>query len=168
MRHVIFSCLAGLACILFFASESFAQVEVGFGGEERDSDEPIEVVSDTLSVDQDTGEAIFTGNVVVVQGDLRMAAARVRVTYSDTDTGREMDEMFATGGVLITQGEDAAEGNDARYDVISGMLRMTGNVLVTQGNATVAGDVFVMDMETGNGTVEGRVRTLLETGGDDE
>ena len=34
----------------------------------------MEVTSDELSIDQATGQAIFDGNVLVVQGDIRMSA----------------------------------------------------------------------------------------------
>jgi lipopolysaccharide export system protein LptA len=43
---------------------------------------------------------------------------------------------------------------------------MAGSVLVTQGPTAVAGDRMVVNMRTGSGSVEGRVRTVLDTGGD--
>jgi lipopolysaccharide export system protein LptA len=49
--------------------------------------QPVEVTADNLTIDQATGEAVFSGNVIVHQGDLRMAAGRVRVLYSDTTGG---------------------------------------------------------------------------------
>jgi lipopolysaccharide export system protein LptA len=38
---------------------------------------------------------------------------------------------------------------------------MEGDVVVTQAGTTIAGDRMVMDMVTGNSTVDGRVRTVL-------
>ena len=153
------ACL-GLAML---ATPALAQVDIGFGGTPYDPDQPVEVTSDTLSIDQTTGEAVFAGNVIVLQGDLRMTAPEVRVFYSDTDGRRSVEEVLATGGVLMTRGADAAEGREALYDVATAMLTMTGEVLVTQGPTVVAGDRMVVNMQTGDGSVGGRVRTVFET-----
>ena len=164
MRHLFH--MASLAFALALAAPAAAQVAIGFGGVAHDGRQPVEVTSDTLSIDQSNGRAVFEGNVIVVQGDLRMAAARVEVVYSDAETGRGVDEVIATGGVLVTRGTDAAEGSEARYAVETALLTMTGNVLVTQGQTAIAGDRMVVNMATGNGTVDGRVRTVLDPGGD--
>jgi Uncharacterized protein conserved in bacteria len=108
-------------------------------GVAHDSDQPVEAVSDTLTIDQTNGRALFSGNVIIIQGDLRIAAEDVEVIYSDLDGERSVDEVIATGGVLITRGEDAAEGEDAVYSVAAGILTMTGDVLVTQGTTTDRG-----------------------------
>lgn len=159
--------LAGLVAGLLLATTAMAQVGIGFGGVPYDPDQPIEVTSDALTIDQATGEAVFTGNVIVYQGDLRLAADRVTVLYSELEGRRQVDEVLATGGVLVTRGADAAEGQTARFDVATDLLTMTGSVLVTQGATAVAGDRMVVNMLTGNGTVEGRVRTVLDTGEDE-
>jgi lipopolysaccharide export system protein LptA len=153
---------AGLA-LAMLASPAAAQVDIGFGGTPYDPDQPVEVTSDTLTIDQTTGEAVFAGNVIVIQGDLRMAAPEVRVFYTETEGSRSVDEVLATGGVLMTRGADAAEGREALYDVATAMLTMTGDVLVTQGPTVVAGDRMVVNMQTGDGSVGGRVRTLFDT-----
>lgn len=157
-------CLFQIALILCLSGAATAQVNIGFGGTPHDSSQSVEVTSDSLSIDQTTGQATFIGNVIVVQGDMRMAADQVQVIYSDVDGSREVNELLATGGVLITRGVDAAEGSEAVYAVGSSMLTMTGNVLVTQGSSTIAGERMVVDMSTGNGTMGGRVRTILDTG----
>lgn len=150
--------VAGLVGVIQPAA---AQVAIGFGGVAHDSNQPVEAVSDNLTIDQTNGRALFSGNVIIIQGDLRIAAEDVEVIYSDIDGQRGVDEVIATGGVLITRGEDAAEGEDAVYSVAAATLTMTGDVLVTQGTTTIAGDSMVVDMTTGDGIVEGRVRTVL-------
>jgi len=150
--------VAGLVGVIQPAN---AQVAIGFGGVAHDPNQPVEAVSDNLTIDQTNGRALFSGNVIIIQGDLRIAAEDVEVIYSDIDGQRGVDEVIATGGVLITRGEDAAEGEDAVYSVAAATLTMTGDVLVTQGTTTIAGDSMVVDMTTGDGIVEGRVRTVL-------
>lgn len=150
-----------LAALVGLSQPAAAQIAIGFGGVAHDSNQPVEAISDTLTIDQTNGRALFSGNVIIIQGDLRIAAQDVEVIYTDQDGERSVDEVIATGGVLITRGEDAAEGTDAVYAVAAALLTMTGDVLVTQGTTTIAGDRMVVDMTTGDGIVEGRVRTVL-------
>lgn len=155
--------LALLGFIFLLTAPAAAQVNIGFGGVAFSADDQIEVTADGLSIDQGTGEAVFSGNVIIVQGELRMAAGEVRVT-SDVDGDGDVREVIATGGVLVTRGDDAAEGNTARYDVETALLTLSGDVLVTQGTTAIAGDRMVVDISTGNGSVEGRVTTRLGGG----
>lgn len=152
--------LALLGLVFLLTQPALAQVDIGFGGVSYDDRQPVEVTADGLTLDQTTGEAVFTGNVIVVQGDLRMAAGAVRIVYG-TQGNQDVREVIATGGVLVTRGADAAEGGSARYDVASALLTVSGNVLVTQGPTAIAGDSMVVNMRTGNGSVDGRVRTVL-------
>lgn len=152
--------LALLGVFLILSGAARAQVDIGFGGVSYDDRQPVEVTADGLTLDQTTSEAVFTGNVIVVQGDLRMAAGAVRIVYGTTGT-QDVSEVIATGGVLVTRGADAAEGGSARFDVASALLTLSGSVLVTQGQTTIAGDSMVVNMRTGNGSVNGRVRTVL-------
>ena len=149
------------ALLLMMAGPVSAQMAVGFGGVAHDASQRVEVVADSLTIDQITGREVFIGNVIILQGDLRIAAEQVEVIYGTGNGSSDVEEVIASGGVLVTRGEDAAEGDDARYEIESGLLTMTGDVLVTQGPTTIAGDSMTVDMATGNGTVDGRVRTVL-------
>lgn len=153
--------ISGLVlCLSLVPMTALAQVDIGFGGVSYDDRQPVEVTSDALTIDQATGEAVFSGNVIVVQGDLRLAAGQVRVIYTSGDE-RDVDEVVATGGVLVTRGADAAEGREAVFEVATALLTISGDVLVTQGPTAIAGDRMVVNMRTGSGSVDGRVRTVL-------
>lgn len=165
MQMRLLSGLVGLGIWVLCAGMAAAQMTVGFGGVAFERGQPVEVTSDSLTIDQQTGEAVFTGNVLIVQGDLRMAAGRVRVVYAESGGRSEVSEVLASDGVLVTRGVEAAEGREARYSVDSAILTISGDVLVTQGPTAVAGDRLVVDMRSGSGQVEGRVRTVLDTGG---
>jgi lipopolysaccharide export system protein LptA len=135
---------------------------VGFGGLRQDTAAPIEVTSDSLTVDQATGRAVFDGNVLVIQGALRMTAARVEVSYGDD--GQGIRNMQATGGVTLVTAAEAAESREASYDVGAGALVMSGAVLLTQGQATITGERLVADLRAGTGQMEGRVKTVFQPG----
>jgi lipopolysaccharide export system protein LptA len=130
-----------------------------FGSGNVDPDAPVEVESDELSVNEADGTAEFIGNVVIVQGDMRLAASRVLVVYDEA--GERISKMEATGGVTLVSGEDAAEASRADYDIDNGEIVLQGNVLVVQGSSTLSGERMVVNLKTGNAQMGGRVRTIL-------
>jgi lipopolysaccharide export system protein LptA len=155
------------ACVLgvFLASVAIAQgTQLSFGAIKADPSQPVEVTADNLEVDQTTGQATFTGNVLVTQGEMKLSADKVQVIYDQE--ARKIARMDATGNVLLVSGPDAAEAQNAEYTVDSGTIVMTGNVLLNQGPSTIAGERMVVDLTTGAAQMSGRVRTLLNTGGD--
>jgi lipopolysaccharide export system protein LptA len=154
--------LPALLLSLCLASAASAQsASVGFGGGDFDRSAPVEVASDSLDIDQATGRAVLTGDVVIVQGDLRLSADKVTVDYATTGGDRRIERLNAMGNVLLVAGEDAAEGREATYTLPTSEVLLTGDVIVTQGGNTLAGDRLAIDLETGAGTVTGRVRTTL-------
>lgn len=141
----------------------FAQAQVPFAGLGGDRNAPVELAAERLEVDQGTGRATFSGEVVVVQGDLRLSAARVVVEYAtDPATGRNrIARLLADGGVLLVTPQEAAEAAEAVYDLDAGEIAMAGDVLLTQGANALAGDRLVIDLISRTGRMEGRVRTVI-------
>ena len=158
------SALTRLSLILSLAmaAPTFAQ-QVDFGGLKQDTTLPVEVTADQLAVDQTSGEATFTGNVRVTQGEMILSAASLRVEYAQAD--KRIARLHASGGVTLVAGPDAAESAEAVYTVDSGAVEMTGNVLLTQGNTAVSGEKLVIDLKSGRGTMQGRVKTVFQPGG---
>lgn len=152
--------LAAIALVAQLAIAQGQTTQVGFGGLRQDTSAPVEVTSDSLTVDQAKGGATFAGNVLVVQGEMRLAAQKVDVTYG-TD-GQGIAEIHASGGVTLATSLEAAESAEAHYTIANGALVMTGNVLLTQGNTTMAGEKLVADLRAGTGQMEGRVKTTFQ------
>ena len=140
-----------------------AQTNVDLGGLTVDTSAPIEVTADTLAIDQDTGRAIFDGNVVIGQGALRVTAGRVEVVYG-VDTS-EIAQLIASGGVTFVTETEAAEAQSASYDIATGMLTLEGDVLLTQGASAISAGRMLINVTTGTATMDGRVRTVLQQGG---
>ncbi len=153
-------CIALSAILL--ASPVMAQTNINLGGITTDPSAPVEVAADSLSVDQDTGTAIFEGNVVIGQGDLRIAAGRAQVVY-DAGSG-DIASFEASGGVTFANGSEAAEAQSASYDLQNGNLVLIGDVILTQGASALSADRMTIDVETGNAQMEGRVRTVFQQG----
>ena len=137
------------------------ETRVSFGSLQVDPTLPVEVTADALDVDQTSGEAVFTGNVLIAQGDMRLTAPRVLVVYDDGN--RAIQRMEATGGVTLVSGPDAAEAERADYTIDRGVIVMTGNVLLTQGPSALSSDKMTVNLTTGAAQMVGRVRTILRS-----
>lgn len=133
---------------------------IAFGTIRQDTSLPVEVTADTLSVDQQTGTAIFTGNVVIGQGEMRLGAGRVLVVYAETQG--KIQRLEASGGVTLVSGADAAESQSARYDIDAGVVELSGDVLLTQGRSALTSDKMTVNLRTGTAQMQGRVKTVLQ------
>ena len=86
-----------LAFMAAFSTTASAQgAQVPFGGLRGDPTKPVETSADTLDNSQTDGTAIFTGSVVIVQGEMKLSAQTVRVEY--TSAGESKRSMNRSGG----------------------------------------------------------------------
>ena len=136
---------------------------VAFGGIRADTTAPVEVTAESLRVNQDTGEAVFTGNVLIGQGEMRLSAQSVTVAYAEGGQNR-IRSLNATGGVTLVSDPDAAEAAEAAYDVEKGTVVLTGDAIVTRGESVLAGDRIEVSLKDGTASVQGGVRTVLQPG----
>jgi len=125
--------------------------------------QPLEVTADSLEVDQASGASVFRGNVLAIQGDLRMTAGTIRIEYTPaTDGGSQrVDRLIASGGVTLVTPSEALEAREAIYTLPQGDLEMTGDVLLVQGQNVLSGQRFVANLTAGTGQMTGRVRTVI-------
>ena len=158
---------AFLTIILMFAGGALAQgTAVPFGGSKHDNSLPVEITADSLDLDQTGGTAVFTGNVEMGQGELRLSAGKVNVVYGKAGTEAQgtIETVTATGDVTLSNGGEAAEAERAFYNVASGAIEMTGDVILTQGQNALAGEKLVIDLNAGRANMSGRVRTIFQPG----
>lgn len=162
--------LRRLAVLFLLAAPAAATAQgtaVDAGGFRADPDAPVEVAADNLAVDQTAGTAVFTGSVVVTQGEMRLSAPEIVVEYArnpDGTLGTEVARITANGGVMMVTPTEAAEAQTATYVPSESAVVMDGDVVLTQGGNTLAGQRLTVDLVTGTGRVEGRVRTILQPG----
>jgi lipopolysaccharide export system protein LptA len=141
---------------------ALAQTTISLTGLQQDTSLPVEVEADSLSVDQASEVAIFTGNVRITQGEMTITASEAQVDYLAGGGG--IERLRLKGRVLFTSPTDAAESDDAVYTIATGEVVMTGDVLLTQGTSTIAGSRLVYNLDAGTGTMEGRVQTVFVPG----
>lgn len=151
-----------VALMLLWPALAAAQTSVAFGSNAANQDAPVEVSADSLSVNQENGTAVFTGNVVIGQGTLRLAAPRVLVVYRSDS--QQISRLEATGGVTLVDGDDAAEAQTANYNLDNRTIEMQGSVLLTQGPSAITSDRMVVNLNSNTAQMTGRVKTVLQQG----
>ncbi|MGD9844085.1 MAG: LptA/OstA family protein [Variibacter sp.] len=168
-------------------------------GFSQNRNQPIKIESVSLEVRDKDKVATFIDNVKLTQGDTTLECKRLIVHYVDeTIPGRgkgkagknapapdarkepagpggfgsgqqQISKLEAKGGVVVTQKDQTATGDNGVYDMKSNTLVLTGNVVVSQGQNVVRGDRLVVDMTSGASRVEssggqGRVQGLFIPG----
>ncbi len=155
-------CLAAIL-VPFLAGTAAAQgADLTFGEGDTTSDQPVEITADALDIDREAGSAIFSGSVRVTQGALRLTGANVNVTYGPGPDGEtQVEAVEAEGGVVLVNGEDAAEGERALYTVATGRIVMTGDVILTRPDSAMTGEKLTVNVDDGTGRMEGRVTVVF-------
>ncbi len=165
--------LVPLVLALLFASPAMAQSAAdpsGFGGLSTQAGEQVNITADELEIIEDENTALFTGNVVLIQGTMEMRAPRVLAIYGEGGAS-DLENFTASGGRIhmIFDGQ-TAESDEAFYDFSSRTLTLTGNVVVVNQSGTVESARLVIDTRAGtssfsSGESGGRVTGVFTPGG---
>jgi lipopolysaccharide export system protein LptA len=140
-----------LATAVFAAAPQLgAQVFPG-----HDTDAPVDYAADRIELQDKQDRVVLSGNVDVRQGELRLRAARTVVNF--TDVGElQIQRITASGGVIVTRGDETATGNVGIYDFNRKIITMSGNATLKRGNGdTLRGGRFVIDLKSGVSSASG-------------
>ena len=162
MPRAIFSLIVTLFAVL--ATPALAQdVQINFGQSLRLDGSALEVTADSLEVDQTSGATVFSGNVLAVQGGMRITADQLTLEYvaGPTEGTRRIGQLLASGNVTMVTEREAIEAQQAVYSMTNQSLEMSGDVVLVQGSSLLSGQRFVADLRTGSGRMIGRVRTII-------
>lgn len=151
-----------ITALPLITSAAIAQ-SVAFGAMKADVSLPVEVAADNFSVNQSTGMAEFSGNVLIGQGEMKLSADQVVVEYAEGGESR-IRNLRATGNVTLVNGPGAAEAQEAVYEVSTGDITLIGDVLLTQGDNVMSGERLTVNLANGTAQASGRVRTVLQPG----
>ena len=177
--------LAGLALAALPAlatAQSAQGVPNALQGFSQNRDKPVQIEAATLEVRDKDKVATFSGNVHVMQGDTNLRSKSLVVFY-DNDSPmktaqpgpggqQSIRRLEAKGGVVVTQKDQTATGDNASFDMRTNTVTLLGNVLVTQGQNVLRGDRLIVDLNSGISRVEsgkpgqgGRVQGLFVPSG---
>lgn len=141
-----------------------AAAQTAAGGLQKDK--PIEISSDKLDVLQAEHKAIFTGNVIAIQGTTNMRATQMTVFYRGGDDsaapaptqGQGIYRIEAQGSVVFTTPTETAIGDTAIYNVDTDTIDLVGsNVTLTRGQNILKGTKLNYNMATSRSILTGGV-----------
>ncbi|WP_089176806.1 LptA/OstA family protein [Bosea sp. AS-1] len=148
----------------------------GLGG---DSKEPIKIDADKLDVLDKENKAVFTGNVVAVQGDTTVrctvmtvlyegrggqgaqagangaqAAAKPAAPATPNSNDSSIKRILCKGPVTVVSKTQAATSDNAEFDRANNLVIMTGNVALNDGPNITRGEKLTYNTVTGVANVE--------------
>lgn len=180
-KHVA---LAGALLLSLPAQVAWAQTgtkerAAGFGNF-GSSKEPIKIDADKLDVFDKEGRAVFSGNVVAVQGESTMNCSLMTVFYeqnreqggstpgAQASNDSAIKKIDCKGPVTIVSRTQVATGKNATFDRVANKIYLTGDAALSDGPNVTRGERVVYDINTGIASVEnapgGRVRALFVPG----
>lgn len=146
-----------IAVIIFLSFPAYAQL--GIAGGKKDSNEPIDIESDSLVVKPEQNMAIFKGKVKAVQGNMTLLSDQMVVYYHGSEKnsdpmGSELSKIETFGNVVLTVPGKKAESDKGKYDVDNSYIMMIGNVVLTQDKNVLKGEKFLYNVATGESRIE--------------
>ena len=119
----------------------------------HDSNAPINISADKFVGDNNAKTGTWTGNVIVIQSDMRMRANSMRMNV----TGKESkpDKIFADGNVVVDSvNSGTVTGDNGVYDVVAHTVTMTGKqVVLTKQKDVMRGTMLTVNLDTGKATL---------------
>lgn len=154
---------ATVAGVLAAAQPAAAQfANTPFGGFRHNASQPLDIAADNLNVDNAANSAVFSGNVLVIQGKLRLQADRLEVQYaprgSQSATG--VERLRASGDVLMTNGAESASSRRLDYNVAGGVIVLQGSVLLAQRENVVKTRELRVNVNSGRALLSGGVQAF--------
>lgn len=138
--------------------------------EKADRDKPIEITADRGNLDQQKGVTVWEGNVVVIQGTLKLNSDRAVVTQDKQGN----QTLQATGRIVtfrqkLDNKNEWVEGQSSQldYNTVTHLAVLTGNARVKRGNDLVIGNIITYNTETelydvSSGPSQGRVTAIIQ------
>lgn len=114
---------------------------------------PIQIRSNTLSVDYKSKLVQFQGDVHASQSGTTLTSKILKVVYGDKFD--QIQTITAQGDVKVVQGGRWVTGQQAVLDEIHHTLDMTGNPVIHDGPDKVAGSRIIVYLDSQKSFVEG-------------
>jgi lipopolysaccharide export system protein LptA len=146
------------------------------------SKEPISIEADKLEYFDKEQKAIYTGNVVAIQGDSKLTCTVMTLFLTKNEPpapspagrsvsppappagnaagagigsgGSQVKHMDAAGPVTVVSKTQVATGDRGSYDKDQNKVWLFGNVTLSDGGNVTKGDKLTYDMATGEALVE--------------
>ena len=189
ISHLLIIAMLGLSGASVSAQTTPQGPPNALQGFSQNRDQPVHIEAATLEVRDKDKVATFSGDVKVKQGDTGLRCKSLVVFYEQGNEGdgakgatlqaanpgpggqQKIKRLEARGGVVVTQKEQTATGENGVFDMATNTVTLSGHVVMTQGKNVLRGDRLVVDLTSGVSRVEsgkngqGRVQGLFQPGG---
>ncbi len=140
------------------------------------SKEPISIDANRLNYFDKEQKAIYTGNVVAIQGDTKLTCSMMTIYLAKSTPAAKADaapapaadaagggvgtgnsqvkHMDAVGPVTVVSKTQVATGDRAAYDKEENKVWLFGNVTLSDGGNVTKGDKLTYDLTSGQAVVE--------------
>ncbi|MGO4870352.1 MAG: LptA/OstA family protein [Roseiarcus sp.] len=143
------------------------------------SKQPVSIEADKLVYFDKEQKAVYTGKVVVIQGDTKMTCSAMTIYMEKAPTAGQpagaaagdpaktgdaaaapgassshVKHLDAVGPVTVVSKTQVATGDSASYDKAQNKVWLTGNVTLSDGGNVTKGDKLTYDLTTGQATVD--------------
>lgn len=153
MKSVLPAALLLSSAMLSSAGAAQAQAVSALKG--HDSNAPVDFSADRIELQDRSDRAVLSGNVDVVQGDMRLKADRVTIAYNAANHN-QVNRMDASGGVVLTSRSETARAQFGIYDLKTRLVTMIGGVVLQRpGQGETRGSRMVLNLNTGFATLDG-------------
>lgn len=177
-RATILAACVSVFAVVGAAAPALAQannVPNALQGFSKNRDQPVRINANSLEVRDKEKVAVFSGDVVVVQGDTTLRSKEILVFYEGSvgapQGGEPMKQgqirkLEATGGVNVKTKDQTATGDTGVFDMKTNTVTMVGKpVVLTQGPNVIRGQKLIVDLVTGVSRFDGgRVESLIVPG----
>ncbi|MEP3437964.1 MAG: LptA/OstA family protein [Hoeflea sp.] len=165
MKLAVVAIAAGLVLPV---ADSWAQgTEKRMAGLALSNDEPIQIESDELKIDEETSKATFTGNVKVVQGDTLLQAGRMVVNYdknggSVSSGSAQIREIELYDKVFIQADTQTATADTGNFNMVNEVLVLSGKkVVLTDAENVFIGCRLTVQMKDGQAKLDSCGRRVM-------
>jgi lipopolysaccharide export system protein LptA len=167
LLHAGLAALLGLAVLAGPPPVRAQTSESRMTGLALSNDEPIQIESDLLKINEETSKATFTGNVRVLQGDTVLQAGEMIVHYaknggSVASGGADIREIDLFRKVLIRSGTQTATADTGNFNMANEILVLSGEkVVLTDGENVFIGCKLTVEMKNGQAKLDSCGRRVM-------
>jgi lipopolysaccharide export system protein LptA len=153
-----------------------------------DSKEPVTIEADKLVYFDKEQKAIYSGNVVIIQGATKLTCSTMTIHMEKTPAAgapqvkaaadaspapsgqsSRVSHLDCAGPVTVLSKTETATGDSAVYDKPQNKIWLIGHVTLSDGGNVTKGDKLTYDLTSGQATVDtggtsGRVKGLFIPG----
>ena len=123
----------------------------------HDTDAPLDVDAKSIDVLDAKGQAVWSGDVRITQGDMKLNAETVTVFYSRAKTGGDpvIERLDAQNNVKLVTPSETATGRYGIYDVVRKTVTLVGAVTLSHGDSVLHGQRLAIDLDSGRSRLDG-------------